>query len=71
MLQGFHLDFYVMTYPSYTLSFATPYVDMRFDILHDVLLDLFSISTPISESIVANRVYRNRHVSLTLLMLIL
>ena len=30
MLQVSHLDFYVMPYPSYTLSFATPYVDMRF-----------------------------------------
>ena len=42
-----------------------PFVARRFDVSPDGLLDAFSVSNPISESIVANRVYRNFHVSLS------
>ncbi len=38
---------------------------MRFDVLPDVLLDPFSVSTPIGDSIVAKRVYRKCLVSLS------
>ena len=40
-----------------TLSFVIPYVAMRFDVLPDVLLKPFSISTRIGDSILAKRVY--------------
>ena len=41
------------------------FVAKRFDVSPDVLLDVFTVSNPIGESIVANRVYRNFHVSLS------
>ena len=41
------------------------FVAKRFDVSPDVLLGAFSVSNPIGESIVANRVYRNFHVSLS------
>ena len=36
----------------------TPHVSMMFDVLPDILLDPFSVSTPIGDSMVARRVYR-------------
>ena len=65
MLKIFHLDVYAMIDPRYTISFLIPHVDIRFDILPDILLDQFSISIPICETIIAKRVYRNFHVSLS------
>jgi len=44
---------------------VTPDVSIRFDVFLDMLMDLFSVSTPIGESIVANKVYRSYHVSLS------
>ncbi|WMV41657.1 hypothetical protein MTR67_035042 [Solanum verrucosum] len=38
---------------------------MRFDVLPDVFLDPFSISTPVGDSIVAKRVYRRCPISLS------
>lgn len=64
MLKVFQLDVYALLDPGATLSFVTPYVAMRFDVLSDVLLELFSISTSVSDSIVANRVYKKRPISL-------
>lgn len=40
-----------------TLSFVTPYVANKLDILPECLLDPFSISTLINESILVERVY--------------
>ncbi|WMV13835.1 hypothetical protein MTR67_007220 [Solanum verrucosum] len=65
MLKVFQLDVYALIYPSDTLSFVTPYVAMRFDILPNVLLDPFSVSTPVGDSIVAKRVYRKCPASLS------
>ncbi|WMV37431.1 hypothetical protein MTR67_030816 [Solanum verrucosum] len=56
MLKVFHLDFYALLDPGDTLSFVMPYVAMRFDIFPDVLIEPFSISTPIGESIVTTGV---------------
>jgi len=42
-----------------------PYMAMRFNILLDVLLDPFSVSTPIGEFIVAKGVYRKCLISLS------
>lgn len=41
------------------LSFLTPYLAIRFDISHEILLEPFSVYTPIGDSILAMRVYRN------------
>uniref|UniRef100_M1DCD2 Gag-pol polyprotein n=1 Tax=Solanum tuberosum TaxID=4113 RepID=M1DCD2_SOLTU len=65
MLNVFQLDVYVLLDAGATLSFVTPYVAMRFDVLPDVLLEPFSISTLVGDSIVAKRVYRKCPVSLS------
>lgn len=53
------------TWPDATLSLVTPYVAMKFDILSYVL-DSFSFSTVIGDSIVAKRIYRKCLISLSL-----
>ena len=37
----------------------TPYISMNFDILPEQLLEPFSVSTPVGDSILAERVYRD------------
>uniref|UniRef100_M1DPF5 Gag-pol polyprotein n=1 Tax=Solanum tuberosum TaxID=4113 RepID=M1DPF5_SOLTU len=41
------------------LSFATHYVVIRFDVSPEILSNPFKVSTPIGDSIVAKRVYKN------------
>ncbi|WMV19054.1 hypothetical protein MTR67_012439 [Solanum verrucosum] len=65
MLKVFQLDVYSLLDLGATLSFVTPYVAMRFDVLPDVLLESFSASTPVGDSIVAKRLYRKCLVSLS------
>ncbi|KAH0670709.1 hypothetical protein KY289_025202 [Solanum tuberosum] len=43
----------VVTDPGVSLSFVTPYVMMNFDVLPKKLIDPFSVSTPVGESILA------------------
>ncbi|KAH0636415.1 hypothetical protein KY290_036860 [Solanum tuberosum] len=45
------------------LSFVTPYIAMNFDILPKQLLEPFSVSTPVGESILSERVYRDCTIS--------
>ena len=45
-----------------TLYFFTPLVAKKFDIFPDILNEPFMVSTPVGESIVAKRVYRNCHI---------
>ncbi|WMV37779.1 hypothetical protein MTR67_031164 [Solanum verrucosum] len=40
----------------------TPYVAIRFDVLPNVLLEPFSVSTPVGDTVVAKRVYRRTRV---------
>ncbi|WMV18884.1 hypothetical protein MTR67_012269 [Solanum verrucosum] len=65
LLKVFHLDVYALLNPGATLSFVTPYVAIRFDILPDMLLDHFSISTQVCDSIVVKRVYRKCPISVS------
>ncbi|KAH0664080.1 hypothetical protein KY284_029011 [Solanum tuberosum] len=65
MLKVFQLYVHALLDPSATLSFVTSYVAMRFDVLLDVLLEPFYVSTPIGDSIVAKRVYRKCPISLS------
>ncbi|XP_070050512.1 uncharacterized protein [Nicotiana tomentosiformis] len=46
-------DVYALIDPGSTLSYVTPYDATEFGIEPEQLLELFSISTPVSESIVA------------------
>ena len=41
------------------LSFVTPLIARKFDILPDILNEPFMVTTPVGESVVVKRVYRN------------
>uniref|UniRef100_M0ZUZ3 Retrotransposon gag protein n=1 Tax=Solanum tuberosum TaxID=4113 RepID=M0ZUZ3_SOLTU len=43
--------------PGASLSFVTPYVAMNFDVIPKKLSEPFSVSTPVGESIIAERFY--------------
>ena len=47
-----------------TLSFVTPFVARKFNVLPDVLIEPFSVYTPMGDFVVAKRVYRKCHVML-------
>ena len=64
MLCVFSYDCYPLLDPGATLSFVTPYVAHKFDILPEHLLENFSVSTPTGETILAERVYRYCTVSI-------
>ena len=51
--------------PPLLLSFVTPLVAIKFDILPDILHEPFIVSTPMGELVVAKRVYRNCPIMLT------
>ena len=59
MLKVFSIDVYALLDPSDTLSFVTPLVDKKFNILLDILHEPFIVSTLVGESVVTKRVYRN------------
>ena len=59
MLKIFTLDVYVLLDPGATLSFVTPLVAKKFDVLPDILHEPFLVSTPLGESVVTKRVYTN------------
>ena len=59
MLQVFSINVYDLLYPCATLSFITPLVARKFDILPDILNEPFKVTTPVGDLVVAKRVYRN------------
>ena len=59
MLKVISIDIYALLHPSDTLSFVTPLVAKKFDILPDILHEPFIVSTPVGESVVAKRVHIN------------
>ena len=65
MLKIFSIDVYALLDPSATLSFVTPLVAKKFDVLPDILHDPFLVSTSVGQSVVAKRVYQNFPISLS------
>ncbi|TMX05241.1 hypothetical protein EJD97_000237 [Solanum chilense] len=63
MFKVFSLDVYDLLDPVATLSFVTPLIAKRFEILPDMLLELILVSTSVGESIISKRVYRNCPIS--------
>lgn len=63
MLTVFVLDICVLLDSVANLSFITPYIAVKFDRNPEVLSSLFSVCTPVAESILKKRVYRNCPVS--------
>lgn len=49
---------YVLIDPGSTLSYVTPLVARKFDIIPESLQRPFLVSTPVGDSIIAQRVYR-------------
>ncbi|KAH0776360.1 hypothetical protein KY290_007771 [Solanum tuberosum] len=64
MIKVFAFDVYALLDPGSSLSFVTPYVANKFDALPERLGEPFCISTPIGESILVERVYRDCPVSI-------
>ena len=59
MLRVFTINVYAKLDSGATLSFFTPLVSKKFDILLNIVHQPFIVSTPVGESVVAKRVYRN------------
>lgn len=59
MLKVFSFNVHALLYLGATLSFVTPLVAKKFDILSNILHEAFTMSTSVGESIVAKRVYTN------------
>ena len=59
MLKVFCIDVYALLDPDATLSFVTPLVAKKFNILPDILNEPFMVSTSVGESVDAKIVYRN------------
>ena len=54
----FSFPFYALLYLGSTLSFFTPLVANKFDLLPDILHEPFLVSTPIGDSVRVEGVYR-------------
>ena len=63
MLQVLSIDFYALLDPDATLSFVTPLVSRKFDVLPNVLIEPFLVTTSICDSVVARRVFRSCPIS--------
>jgi len=59
MIKVFTFDVYAFLDPGESLSFVTPYVASNFDVLPEKLCEPFWVSTPVGESILAERGYRD------------
>ena len=59
MLQVFSLNVYVSLDSGAILSFNTPLVARKFDILPDILIESFKVTTPVGELVVAKEYIEN------------
>ncbi|KAG5630394.1 hypothetical protein H5410_002111 [Solanum commersonii] len=59
ILKIFNFDVYALLDPGVSLTFVTPYVAMKFGISLEQLVEPFSVSTLVGNSILAEKVYRN------------
>ena len=59
MLQVFSFNVYSLHDPGDTLSVVAPLVTKIFDILPDVFIEPFSITTDVGDFVVARRVFRS------------
>ena len=62
MIKVFTFNIYALLDPGESLSFVTLYVANNFEIHPEKLCEPFYVSTPVGESILAERVYRDCHV---------
>ena len=59
MLQVFSINVHALLDPSANLSFVTPLVAKKFDVLPNILSEPFSVTTLVNDSVVAKRVFRS------------
>ena len=59
MLQVFYIDVNSLLYLNATLSFVTPLVAKNFDVLPNVLIEPFLVTTLASDSVVSRSVLRS------------
>ena len=59
MLNLFSIYAYDLLILGSTLSFVTPLIAKKFDILTDILNEPFIVTTPVGESVVSKKIYRN------------
>ncbi|KAH0784113.1 hypothetical protein KY290_003711 [Solanum tuberosum] len=59
MIKVFAFDVFALLDPGASLSFVTPYVANKFEVLPERLCEPFCVSTPVGDSILAERVYRD------------
>ena len=64
ILKVFSIDLYAFIDLGSTLSFVTPLATKNFDILPDVLIEPFSVTNPVGDSVVAKRVFMSCPISL-------
>ena len=58
-IKVFTFDVYDLLDPGASLYFVNPYVANKFEILHEKICEPFCVSTPVGESILEERVYRD------------
>ena len=63
MLQVFSIDIYALLYTSVILSFLISLVAGKFDVLPDVLIEFFMVTTLVGDSVVSRRVFRSGPIS--------
>ena len=64
ILQVLYINVYALLYPGATLLFVTPLVARKFKVLPDVLMEPFSVTTTVGDSVMARRVLRSCPISL-------
>ena len=63
MLQVFSINVYSLLDPGVTLSFVNPLRSKKFKVLHDVLIEPFSFTTQVGDSVMATRVFKSCPIS--------
>ena len=59
------LDIYVLLDLGDTLYFITPYIEVQLRVSPETLSEPFSVSTPVCDPIIARRLYKNCHVTVS------
>lgn len=65
VLQVLFINVYALLYPGGTFSVVTPLVYKEFYFLLDILIEPFSLTTPVGDSVVSRRVFWICPISLT------
>lgn len=59
MLKVYNFDIYALLDLGANLSFVTPFLENKFNMCFEILVEPFEACTPVGESVVAKRVYKS------------